>query len=235
MACTVPRNHQCVYARRNQRPPHAGTNEAADMTRGFSSIILCAVGALAFFLIRGQIDTDIVNLDPGVAYKAEVSLQINNEMIDGTTWHIPGFTRSEYNFEGVSIVELHRWKEDRTYFILPELHQFVRVNHQGRKRATAQLNSLVVRFASNIREVGTEQYEGHKVTQYRFDDHNVKVLFWVTEEGLLVRMKFQGEDRGQSVDVEYSLSNIEVGSQDPAKFQLPKGYRQVPSVRHLRR
>ena len=205
------------------------------MTREFSSIVLIIVGAIAFFLVRGQLDSDIVSLDPNVSYKADVSLQINDEMIDGTTWHMPGSTRSEYEFQGVSIVEIQRWKEERTYLILPELHQFVRVSQQDRKRATAQLNSLITRFANNIRDVGTEQYEGLAVTKYRFSDHNVTVHFWVTNDGLLVRMKIEGADRGRSVNIEYALSNIEVGAQDPTKFRLPEGFRQVPSVNHFRR
>jgi hypothetical protein len=224
-----------VYARRGQRPLHAKEGEAAQMTRGFSSIVLSIVGAIAFFLVWDQLDNDIVSLDPNVSYKADVSLQVNNEMIYGTTRHMPGSTRSEYEFEGVSIVEIQRWKEERTYLILPEHRQFVRVSQRDRKRATAQLNNLITRFANDVRDVGTEQYEGLAVTKYRFTDRNVTVHFWVTNDGLLVRMKIEGQDRGQSVNIEYALSNIEVGSQDPTKFRLPKGFRQVPSVNHFRR
>jgi hypothetical protein len=205
------------------------------MNRLFSISIVSLIGAFAIFVFKDQFGGELISLDPAISYQAEFSLQINNRTLDGKTQHVPGTTRSEFEFEGVTVVSLDLWDKERSYLILPELRQYTGLNQRDSKRAVAQLSSLIYKFSNQVRAVGTEQLEGLRVTKYRIADHGAKFLIWVTDKGLLVRLEGDGELNGRQLHVEYALTNIEVGPQDPLHFKLPNGYRRVPSAAHFRR
>jgi hypothetical protein len=205
------------------------------MTRAFSIVILCIVGVFAVFAVEGYLGNGTIRLDPPISYAADFSIQFNEYGIDGNTRHIPGTTRSEFQIEGVSVVSLDLWDKDRTYLILPERHQYARLSHNDRTRAVARLRQLIEKFDKATQPVGTETHEGLQVTKYRMALPGATFHFWVTDDGLLVRFEGGGEADGRSQHIEYMLSNIRVGPQDPSGFELPKGYRQVPSVRYLGR
>jgi len=205
------------------------------MSRAFSIVVVCLVGALAIFLVRDHLGGNVFRLDPSISYAADFSFQFNSEGFGGRTRHTPGTTRTEFEINGVSVVSLELWDEDRTYLILPEFRQYAWLNRHDRNRALARLRQIIGKFEKHIQAVGTEKHEGLQVTKYRMRVPGGRFRFWVTDEGLLVRLEGEGEAGGERLYIEYSLSNIQVGPQNPANFRLPKGYRRVPSVKHFRR
>ena len=186
-----------------------------------------AAGLAALLLLSGCVGNPRITLNPQVSYSAEFTFKIDDYAIDGSTRHNPGKTRRDYETAGVSMVRLDRWGADRSYLIFPDNQKYAAVRPVERSRSMAILGFLIQEFGSAARAVGKERYEDKPVTIYRASGKAGAFDFWVTGDGLLVRLEGDLRLRGKSHRIEFRLSNIVMGPQEASHFELPKGLQRV--------
>lgn len=186
-----------------------------------------AAGLAALVLLSGCGGDTRITLDPPVSYSADFAFSIDAYAIDGSTRHNPGKTRREFEAAGVSMVRLDRWSAERSYLIFPDNQKYAAVRPVERSQSMAILGFLIREFGSTAREVGKERHEDKPVTIYRAKGKAGAFDFWVSGDGLLVRLEGNLRLRGKSHRIEFRLSNIVMGPQEASHFELPKGFQRV--------
>jgi hypothetical protein len=206
------------------------------LTRPFTLLVLAVVGVLAavVFLDTGGSNASM-SLDPRISYSADFSYTIDSLQVAGSTQHIPGATRREFQISGMSMVSLERWSSDRSYLIFPNQQKYIAVRSSKRRRSLAILKFLLGAFGDKARAVGKESHEGRDVTIYKFADKSGSIELWVTKDGLIVRLEGEGRVRGKTRHISFRLTNIDIRPQEPSLFDLPDGFQKVPSIRHIKR
>lgn len=206
------------------------------LTRPFTLICVVALAILGGVL---SLDTDGssggLTLDPRISYSADFSITINDVEVTGSTRHIPGATRREFEISGISMVSLERWPTNRSYLIFPDQQKYIAAHSGKRSRSLTMLKFVLALFGDKARAAGKGSHEGHEVTIYKIADKSGSFEMWVTKHGLIVRLEGEGRVRGKSRHISFDLTNIDIGPQEASLFDLPEGLQKVPSIRHIRR
>jgi hypothetical protein len=187
------------------------------------------VPLFALFLIAAGLPASAQVLgDARVAFSADRALTVDGRTFQGRVYHTPGRQRHEQMLEGVQQVVLLRADRGEGWLVLPSLHSYVEFRFP---QALAELSDPSLRGTP----VGQESISGMTTTKYRVehtarDGTSVDGWMWVTREGIV--MKLDGTVRprsGKPTPFTMQLSNVRIGPQDMAMFDLPQGYVKLPS------
>jgi hypothetical protein len=86
-----------------------------------------------------------------------------------------------------------------------------------------------------ITEAGTDVVEGQATSKYRLKmkDGSAGGFMWFTADGIAVKMDLLSKEDGRSTRTTVTLSNLVVGEQDSALFELPADYTAMPGFKGL--
>jgi hypothetical protein len=185
----------------------------------FFALFLTAAGLPASAQVLG---------DARVPFSADRVLTVDGRTFEGRVYHTPGRQRHEQMLEGVQQVVLLRADRGEGWLVLPSLHSYVEFRFP---QALAELSDPSLRGTP----VGQDTVSGMKTTKYRVehaarDGTSVDGWMWVTREGIV--MKLDGTVRprsGKPTPFSMQLSNVRIGPQDMAMFELPQGFMKLPS------
>jgi len=175
---------------------------------------------------------------PSISYKANVSLSVGTITLLGTTWYTPDKERSELGFGGAKFKgkpSIHR-RDKGLLFILNEANKTYFT--QTLKPGSAQSSLINHKFTEQTK-IGTDTIEGIKATKYRVksDKRKNRQLIghvWISKDNVLLRVDAQITAKGKTNSFKYALTNLVIGPQPAALFELPKGYRFAkPTVSEL--
>jgi hypothetical protein len=166
--------------------------------------------------------------DARVAFSADRALTVDGRTFQGRVYHTPGRQRHEQMLEGVPQVVLLRADRGEGWLVLPSLHSYVEFRFP---QAIAELSDPSLRGTP----VGQETVSGMRTTKYRVehsarDGTSVDGWMWVTREGIVMRLDGTVQPRkGKPTPFSMQLSNVRIGPQDMAMFELPQGFVKLPS------
>jgi hypothetical protein len=115
--------------------------------------------------------------------------------------------------------------DGKNMMLMHELSMYQEVNQKRVKQYQANLNA---RF-SNQQELGSESVNGYQATKYSADyqdddGQSGTGLFWVTDDGIVIRSEMQFKRRRSVEETTINLTNLKVGDQPDELFQAPAGY-----------
>jgi hypothetical protein len=78
-------------------------------------------------------------------------------------------------------------------------------------------------------EVGPETVNGVPTTKYKIimtgaDGTKLGGFQWVTNTGIQVKLDALSKEGGSTERIKVELTNLNIANQDPALFEIPKGY-----------
>jgi hypothetical protein len=82
-----------------------------------------------------------------------------------------------------------------------------------------------------ITQVGSESVSGFDTTKYKMlmKDGSAGGFIWITSEGIAVKMDMLSKADGAKTRVTMTLTNVQIGTQDPQLFEVPEGYAAMPA------
>jgi hypothetical protein len=164
---------------------------------------------------------------PTVEYSADRVIASEAGTITGHVRAARGKERTELEMQGMKSVMIVRPDLQLGWMLMPAQKMYQEIDFaKARQQSGAGPQDDV-----QIDVVGPEDVEGHAATKYRLKlkDGSAGGYMWFTADGIAVKMDLLTKDRGKTSRMTITLTNLQVGPQDPAAFELPAGYTKMPS------
>jgi hypothetical protein len=168
--------------------------------------------------------------DASIAYSAERTVTVNGKSYSGMVFHIPGHERHEQTIQGVAEVVVLDAAAKQGFLIVPMLKTYVTFAFP---KVMAELDDPALRRDP----VGRETVNGLRTTKYRIDHlatdgSRAQGYAWLSAQGVLMRIDgtVTRGGSGRVTAIRMELSNLALGPQDPALFQVPPGLAQLPAA-----
>jgi hypothetical protein len=160
--------------------------------------------------------------DARVGFSAERVLVINGQTYIGKMWHMPGEQRHEQALPAIRPVFILRADKAVADAILPQLHTVVEF-------AVPKELSLLDAPDLLRKPLAEETVNGIATTKYAVDEDTpsgrATGMLWLSHDGIPMRCDatFVGK-KGKASTIHWELRHVEIGRQDAALFEVPRGY-----------
>jgi hypothetical protein len=172
-------------------------------------------------------------LDLKTEYSAASAIQTPKGTQRGRVWRTPVALRHEMADDARGNTVIARLDRKLAWLLVPEQKLAIELGldnfglpaelltGNGIKQTPVGQETIAGRRTTKVRveRAGTQNGNG------RFDGH-----VWTTPEGIIMKVVGSGENQGRGGTVNMSFSDVKVGQQDPALFELPAGYRRLALV-----
>jgi hypothetical protein len=185
-------------------------------------IVLCA-------LVFGLPSADAAGLigDTSVPFSADRHVETGGKTYDGRLYAAPGKQRHEQVVNGLPMVAILRADRKVAWLMLPGLHIYAEFAFP---KAVTEYDGA----AALGPPTGTDTIAGLKSARYRIehdgtDGSVVDGWLWMTGDGIVTKLdgSFSGP-KTKEVKASFQLSQIKLGPQDPALFEIPKDVKKLP-------
>lgn len=157
----------------------------------------------------------------GVAFTADATLETAEQSIQSKIYFDAGDLRDEINVGGQQLVYIARADADVIRLLMPANNIYMEVPH-GESSEQVQEFRLVEHEL-----VGEETVNGMETTKHRViyesNDGRYGGFTWFDEHNIAVRSFMATEHDGERTQINYELTNLEVGPVDAGLFELPAG------------
>lgn len=164
---------------------------------------------------------------PSVEYSADRLVETESGSFQGKVYSARDRERTETTMQGTQSVMILRRDRQLGWMLMPAQKMYQQVDFaQARQQSGAAPESEV-----EITEVGTETVAGLAATKYKMmmKDGSAGGFVWITPEGIAVKMDMLSKSGGAKSRVTMTLSNVQIGAQDPQMFEVPDGYEAMPA------
>lgn len=163
---------------------------------------------------------------PTVGYSADRVIETESGTMNGKVYAMRGMERSETNMSGMQTVMILRHDRQLGYMLMPAQHLYRQMDLATAQKQTGSQPSDQV----DITEVASESIEGHATTKYKMvmKDGSAGGFIWITGEGIPIKMDMLSKSRSGKTRITVTLTNLEIGDQDPQLFEVPAGYTAMP-------
>lgn len=167
--------------------------------------------------------------DARVAFSADRTLTIDDRTYPGRVYARPGLQRHEQELGGIEQVIILQRNGAHGWLVLPGMHSYVEFYFP---RALDELSDPSLRSVA----VGKDTVSGLRTTKYRIehtarDGTSVDGYVWVSDQGIIVKADgyYTAAKGGRRTPVKLLLSNIRIGAQDQALFDVPQNFVKLPT------
>ena len=193
--------------------------------------VVSLVTRLALVTTSFAAEADLIGnfgIDPDVSYRAMRHIESVDGTISFRETRAPRKVRMEMKMGNQEMVVISREDLGRSYTLLPATNMFISRDGTAQESQPEDFRITEATYLGPevVNGIATRKYRGKFVLTSggRGGGH-----YWVSGEGIAVKidMLYAGEDRaGQRIVMH--LSDLVVGPQDPAQFEVPAGYRAMP-------
>jgi hypothetical protein len=163
--------------------------------------------------------------DARVGFTAERVLILDGRNYVGRMWHMPGEQRHEQDLPAVKPVFILHADSAVGEVILPQLHTVVEF--------VLPKAFLILSRLDLTKSIGQATIDGIATTQYAVDDDSTEGhatgSLWLSRDGIPVKCvgKFVTKS-GKLSTIDWQLHHVDIGRQDAALFEVPRGYTRLP-------
>jgi len=148
-------------------------------------------------------------------YSADISYNMAGHQGVGRVYQSKEADRREMTVSGQRSVII--MKDDEVLMMMPDMGMAMRMPHGSDPVGMAYDPDESMKFNA----VGTETVNGEKTTKYLAESEDGTGHFWVTEDGILMRVEMQTDDGTMTINT----TNVKRGAQPATLFELPAGVR----------
>jgi hypothetical protein len=165
---------------------------------------------------------------PTVEYSADRTVETEGGTLTGKVYFAKGKERQESSMKGFQTVMILRQDKQLGYMLMPAQHLYQQLDIATARKQSGSQDALQV----DITEVGKETLDGHATTKYKLlmKDGSAGGFIWITGEGIPVKMDMLSKSGGNKSRVTLTLSNLQIGAQDPQLFEVPGDYKALPNM-----
>lgn len=179
---------------------------AAVMMFGFTSATLAAEG-------------------PKVEYSADTGMEMEQGAMKGHVYAAPGKERREMDQGGQKMITIMRQDKKVVWMLMPEQKMYMEMPINGDRPQPGDMSGYKIEQTT----VGKETVNGVSATKGKVimtDSKGAKMggFMWTTADGIVVKTDVIAMDKGNKMRMKMELTNLKVGHQDPAMFEIPSGY-----------
>lgn len=161
-----------------------------------------------------------------VEYAADRKIETPAGDMQGRIHATPDMQRNETRVGDMTSVMILRMDKKTGWMLMPaqKMYQKLDLDKAGKQAGAVSPEH------TELELVGRETISGHAANKYKFvaKDKSSGGFLWYTDEGIPVKMDALSKSGGKSERMTVTLANITVGKQDPALFEVPSGYTQLP-------
>lgn len=188
--------------------------------------------ALSFLLALLAPSATLAQQAPGgaeVSYSADYTMETAEGAMSGKLNVAPGKERREdFTPDGETMISIRRDDLGKLWMLMPSERMYMEMD----LGAAADEESSVSRpedFQTQLTEEGQESVNGvmttkSKVVMTDADGSKMGGYWWMSADGILVKMDVIALTEGEKTRLKRELNNVVVGPQDAALFEIPKGY-----------
>ncbi|MFV1956901.1 MAG: DUF4412 domain-containing protein [bacterium] len=153
-------------------------------------------------------------------YSAVERMSTPQGNIEARVFVAPGMKRMEMK----EATQILRFDKDVMWLLMPQQRMYMEKPITAAPGGSADLKYL------ERKKLGKETVNGISATKYRMvaqdqQGNRLEGFSWLTAEGILIKNDMKTSGDGRSMRVQTEISDLKVGKQDPALFELPRGYK----------
>ena len=190
---------------------------------------LRALAVLVVILIAPSQGWAVDVLDLRTEYAAASTVGTGAAQRHGRLWRTPLALRHETVDGSRPITVIARLDRKVAWLLVPEQKLAVEMGLDNLGLPGALLSGAGVTQTP----LGDEVMAGRRTTRVRVEraatdgTTHFSGLVWTTPEGIIMKIAGTGETQGRKGSLDMSFSEVRVGRQDPALFELPDGFRRL--------
>jgi hypothetical protein len=164
-----------------------------------------------------------------VEYSADRRVETDSGDLQGRVYAAPGMERSETRVTAdMTTVMILRTDKKIGWMLMPAQKMYQELDLA---KASKQ-SGAVTPEQTELELVGQETVSGQSANKYKFvtEDKSAGGFLWYTTTGIPVKMDVLSKSGRKSERMTVTLENIQIGTQDRALFELPKGFNRMPGA-----
>jgi hypothetical protein len=159
-------------------------------------------------------------------HSADQVMTVAGQTMKARVYHSAKAERREMSQAGMKMISIVRRDKNVVWSLMPEQKMYMEVAAGADKGAPVDMSRANIQRTS----LGNETLDGIKTNKNKVvvtdkaSGTTMEGLMWETAEGILVKMDATGKVDGKPVKLVLQQSNIKVGPQPAALFEIPAGY-----------
>jgi hypothetical protein len=163
-----------------------------------------------------------------VEYSADSTMETAQAAMKARVYHAIGKERRESNQGGQQMTTITREDKKVIWVLMPDQRMYMEMK-AGTQRGPEDISGYKVEQTA----IGPETVNGISTTKNKMimtspDGTKLGGFSWVTKDGVVVKMDMLAIDKGSKQRIKMELTNLKIGKQDPALFDIPSGYSKMP-------
>ena len=151
-------------------------------------------------------------------YSAVQHMSTERGDVDAKVFVVPGMKRMEMH----DSIQIIRFDKGVMWVLMPKQRMYME-NPIPASGGSSNLKYL------EKSKLGQETVNGISTTKYKTvaqdpQGNRLEGISWLTDDGILVKNDMQLVAEGRKMKVKTEISDLEVGKQDPALFEVPSGF-----------
>ena len=168
-----------------------------------------------------------------VDYSADQTMETAEMTMAGPVYVSKDKERREMLIEGTRQISIIRHDKKLMWTLMPEQRMYMEANLQASKDKTDLSEYQIEQTA-----MGDEVLNGVKTTKSKIvmtgkDGAKMGGFWWMSKEGVLVKMDVIAVDKNSKARIKTELKNLKIAKQDPALFEIPEGYERMGMMNML--
>lgn len=171
-----------------------------------------------------------------VEYSADETMETAEFSTGGPVYVAAGKERRETVMEGMRQITIMRHDKKLLWTLMPQeqMYMEVKLDTKGASAAPGDLSDFTIEQTT----VGEEEVNGIMTTKSKImmtgkKGEKMGGFWWVSRDGVMVKMDVIGTDSGSKMRMKKELRNLKVGRQDPDLFEIPQGYQKMSMMNML--
>jgi hypothetical protein len=194
------------------------------MLRMKSGLVVMVSALLYFVLPAGAA------IQSTAEYSADSYMETAGEVTNGTIYVVPGRERREFVMGGEKSITIMRHDKKVTWTLMPADKMYTETK-LGKSGGKDDLSAYKIDQTT----IGPDTINGIKTTKSKIvmigpDGSKLGGFWWVTKEGIVVKMDAMSVDKNSKARFKTELKNLKIGKQDPSLFEIPAGYSNMTSM-----
>lgn len=184
-----------------------------------------AIGFLTGILMTGVV---MAESSPQVEYSADSVMEHAEGSMKGKVYYTPAKERREMEAGAEKMITIIRRDKKVIWTLMPEDKIYMEMKQGGAAPAKDDLSAYQIEQTV----IGPETVNGVNTTKGKIimtgkDGSKFGGFMWTTREGIVVKMDAVSIDKDSKDRFKTELTNLKIGKQDPALFEIPRGFEKM--------
>ena len=165
---------------------------------------------------------------PTVEYSADSIMEHGEGTMNGKVYIAPGKERREMGAGAEKMVNITRNDKKVTWMLMAEDKMYMETKHSAAAPSKDDLSAYKIEQTV----VGKETMNGVETTKSKIimtgkDGSKMGGFMWMSKENIMVKMDAVSIEKGEKNRFKTELTNVKIGKQDPALFEIPPGFQKM--------